>query len=59
MLEVGAFLLRSETELVLKSRRVVPARLLESGFSFRFPDVEAALTEILQSSRLVQPFAAN
>lgn len=37
MLEVGAFFMRTETELILKSRRVVPARLLESGFEFRFP----------------------
>jgi len=36
MLELGAFVLRSETELMLKSRRVVPARLLESGFAFQF-----------------------
>lgn len=37
MLELGAFVLRSETELMLKSRRVVPGRLLEAGFSFQFP----------------------
>jgi len=37
MLEVGALVLRTETELVLKSRRVVPGRLLQNGFSFRFP----------------------
>jgi uncharacterized protein (TIGR01777 family) len=37
MLELGAFVLRSETELMLKSRRVVPARLLQSGFTFQFP----------------------
>lgn len=36
MLELGAFVLRSETELMLKSRRVVPARLLQSGFTFLF-----------------------
>ena len=43
MLEVGAFLLRTETELILKSRRVVPGRLLESGFLFKFSSwVEAA-----------------
>ena len=34
MLEIGTFLMRSESELVLKSRRVVPGRLLESGFEF-------------------------
>jgi uncharacterized protein (TIGR01777 family) len=37
MLEIGAFFLRTETELVLKSRRVVPGRLIEDGFTFRFP----------------------
>lgn len=37
MLEVGAFFLRTETELILKSRRVVPERLSESGFTFGFP----------------------
>lgn len=37
MLAIGAFFLRSETELILKSRRVVPGRLLESGFVFEFP----------------------
>ena len=36
MLELGAFVLRSETELMLKSRRVIPTRLLESGFAFQF-----------------------
>jgi uncharacterized protein len=37
MLEIGAYFLRTETELILKSRRVVPGRLLEAGFEFRFP----------------------
>ncbi|OWK43225.1 TIGR01777 family oxidoreductase [Fimbriiglobus ruber] len=37
MLEIGAFFMRTETELVLKSRRVIPSRLLQSGFTFRFP----------------------
>jgi uncharacterized protein (TIGR01777 family) len=37
MLEVGAVFLRTETELVLKSRRVVPGRLIDEGFEFRFP----------------------
>jgi len=37
MLELGAFVLRSETELILKSRRVIPTKLLQSGFTFQFP----------------------
>jgi len=36
MLEVGAFCLRTETELILKSRRVVPGRLSQAGFTFHF-----------------------
>lgn len=32
MIEIGTFLLRTESELVLKSRRVVPGRLLDAGF---------------------------
>jgi NAD dependent epimerase/dehydratase family enzyme len=39
MLEVGAFFLRTETELLIKSRRVVPGRLLKSGFGFQFPEI--------------------
>jgi NAD dependent epimerase/dehydratase family enzyme len=46
MLEVGAWLMRSETELILKSRRVVPGRLLESGFTFEFPEWEAAAADL-------------
>ena len=37
MLEVGAAFMRTETELVLKSRRVVPGRLAQEGFEFRHP----------------------
>ncbi len=37
MLAVGAFFMRTETELILKSRRVLPGRLLQSGFVFEFP----------------------
>lgn len=43
MLEVGAVFMRTETELILKSRRVVPKRLLQQGFTFKFPEwLEAA-----------------
>jgi hypothetical protein len=38
MLEIGAVAMRTETELVLKSRRVVPGRLREGGFTFQFAD---------------------
>ena len=37
MLEIGAVFLRTETELLLKSRRVAPGILLEQGFSFQHP----------------------
>lgn len=37
MLELGALFMRTETELVLKSRRVVPGRLVEAGFTFQQP----------------------
>jgi len=46
MLEMGAVFLRTETELILKSRRVVPARLLESGFVFDFPAWRAAARDL-------------
>jgi uncharacterized protein (TIGR01777 family) len=37
MLGIGAALLKTETELILKSRRVVPGRLIQGGFDFQFP----------------------
>jgi uncharacterized protein (TIGR01777 family) len=46
MLEIGAFFLRSETELILKSRRVVPSGLLESGFVFEFPTWQEAARDL-------------
>ncbi|MEP7000891.1 MAG: TIGR01777 family oxidoreductase [bacterium] len=53
MLELGALALRTETELVLKSRRVVPGRLLERGFTFDFPDWEPAVRELCARWRAV------
>jgi len=46
MLEAGAFFLRTETELILKSRRVIPGRLLQHGFSFTFPEMKAAVENL-------------
>ncbi len=51
MLELGALALRTDTELLLKSRRVVPARLLASGFEFHFPSWPAAARELVQRKR--------
>lgn len=46
-LEIGARLMRTETELVLKSRWVRPRRLEEMGFRWRFPEVGPALADLL------------
>lgn len=51
MLEIGAFFLRTETELVLKSRRVVPGRLLQQGFTFKFPTWPEAARDLCQKWR--------
>ena len=51
MLEVGAFFMRTETELILKSRRVVPARLMERGFTFEYPDWPEAARDLREASR--------
>lgn len=46
MLELGAIALRTETELILKSRRVFPERLIEGGFQFRHPDWSSAARDL-------------
>lgn len=51
MLEIGAFFLRTETELVLKSRRVVPKRLTDSGFTFNFPTWRQAAEDLCRRWR--------
>ena len=51
MAEIGAFFLRTDTELLLKSRRVVPGRLLENGFSFGFPDWSLAARDLVERWR--------
>ncbi|MBJ7005162.1 TIGR01777 family oxidoreductase [Streptomyces griseofuscus] len=51
MAEVGAFALRSDTELLLKSRRVVPGRLTEAGFAFQYPQWPGAADELVHRAR--------
>jgi uncharacterized protein (TIGR01777 family) len=51
MLEVGALFLRTETELLLKSRRVIPSRLLEGGFTFLFPNWKDAAGDLCRRWR--------
>ena len=48
MLEIGAVFIRTETELILKSRRVIPGRLLEHGFAFRYPEWREAARDLLR-----------
>jgi len=47
LLEIGAIVIGTETELILKSRWVLPGRLLESGFEFLFGKVEDAVKDII------------
>lgn len=46
MLEIGAYFMRTETELLLKSRRVVPGKLRQDGFEFRFPTWPEAAADL-------------
>ncbi|MES2447846.1 MAG: TIGR01777 family oxidoreductase [Bacteroidota bacterium] len=48
MLKIGAVLIGTETELILKSRWVIPDRLQKAGYQFKFPDIEGALKDILK-----------
>ncbi|MEU0203449.1 MULTISPECIES: TIGR01777 family oxidoreductase [unclassified Streptomyces] len=51
MAEAGAFVLRSDTELLLKSRRVVPGRLLDAGFTFDRPTWPQAADDLVRRLR--------
>ena len=50
-IEIGAFFMRTESELVLKSRRVVPGRLLKAGFEFEFPNWPEAAEDLVRQWR--------
>ncbi|MFI6099418.1 epimerase [Lentzea sp. NPDC051213] len=51
MAEIGAFVLRTDTELLLKSRRVVPGRLTGAGFEFHFPNWREAAQNLAERRR--------
>ena len=53
LLEMGAVFINTETELALKSRWVIPEKLLKAGYKFKFERIEDALDEILKLEKAV------
>ncbi|MYW02225.1 TIGR01777 family oxidoreductase [Streptomyces sp. SID3343] len=51
MAEIGAFAMRSDTELLLKSRRVIPGRLVDAGFAFGHPEWPKAAGDLVRRLR--------
>ena len=51
MAEIGAWVLRTDTELLLKSRRVVPGRLLDAGFAFEHAEWPEAAQDLVRRVR--------
>jgi uncharacterized protein (TIGR01777 family) len=51
LIELATIFLRTESELVLKSRRVIPGRLLDAGFQFEFPDWQEAAQDLVDRWR--------
>lgn len=51
ILSIGAVFMRTETELILKSRRVVPKRLLDAGFEFHFPNWRSSCQDLINRWR--------
>lgn len=49
LLEIGAVVIRTETELILKSRWVIPERLEQEGYTFQYEKINEALDEIIKS----------
>jgi len=54
LIHMGALLIGTAPEMVLKSRWVVPTRLLQAGFSFRYPELQQALEDIIDTMPLQQ-----
>jgi uncharacterized protein len=53
VLEIGSAVIKTETELVLKSRWVLPERLLDAGYEFAYPELEPALRQIVGEKRVL------
>jgi len=49
LLKAGALIIGTETELILKSRWVVPKKLMDAGYVFQFADLRSALKDILRN----------
>jgi uncharacterized protein (TIGR01777 family) len=49
LLKIGAVMISTETELILKSRWVIPEKLLKAGYTFRYPSLDEALENILKN----------
>ncbi len=62
LLEIASFFLRTETELLLKSRNVIPEFLIKAGFEFLFPDSKSCIEDLIsnnqQSSQNASPTVA-
>jgi uncharacterized protein (TIGR01777 family) len=50
LLEIGTFFLGTETELVLKSRNVIPKRLLNNGFKFKYETINETLNNLISNN---------
>jgi NAD dependent epimerase/dehydratase family enzyme len=49
LLAIGAVIIKTETELILKSRWVIPQKLLDLGYTFKYPTLDTALKNIVSS----------
>jgi hypothetical protein len=47
LLEIGAWLIKTETELILKSRWVYPEKLINEGFKFHFEKMEETINTLI------------
>lgn len=51
LLKIGAVIIKTETELILKSRWVVPEKLIQVGYTFKYPTIDSALNNILHNEQ--------